>query len=140
VPTSFGPCVHTPPERVNTHAAPPPTPLVSLGPPMRAVLPSVDSATEEPWAAGDAAPVPTSFALLRPHATRAREHPCCSHGRHRSRNPIVTEPANEGGIAVGGKRYGIALIGGAYAPAPTSFAPCCVHTPSERVNTHAALT
>src|SRR5262245_665736 len=41
VPTSLLPCwVHTPPLRVNTHAAP--TPVLSLFPPTMAVLPSAD--------------------------------------------------------------------------------------------------
>src|SRR4051794_37234860 len=50
---SFGPCcVHTPDERVNTHAAPfphtpqeDPTRTWSLGPAISAVLPSADNAT-----------------------------------------------------------------------------------------------
>src|SRR5262249_41127456 len=66
VPNSLFPCwVHTPPLRVNTHAAP--TPLLSKNPPTMAVLPPPDSATEEPCAAVPPAPVPTS--LL----------PCCVH-------------------------------------------------------------
>jgi hypothetical protein len=64
VPTSFLPCcVQVPPLRVKTHAAPA-FPL-SAGPPTMAVLPSAESATDEPWRA-DKAPSPTSF-------------PCCVH-------------------------------------------------------------
>src|SRR6516225_3364920 len=60
VPTSFGPCsLHTPPERVNTHAAPA-SPL-SLNPPTMAVFPSPESDAEEPSCALRTAPVPTGF-------------------------------------------------------------------------------
>src|SRR5262249_27196638 len=50
-PLSFGPCwLHTLPLRVNTHAAP--IAPLSPGPPTMAVLPSPDSATDQPsWAA-----------------------------------------------------------------------------------------
>jgi hypothetical protein len=45
VPTSLSPCwVHTPLLRVKTHAAP--TKKLSKGPPMIAVLPSAERATE----------------------------------------------------------------------------------------------
>src|SRR5450759_983023 len=77
VPTSLLPCcVHTPPERVNTHAAPA-VPL-SKYPPTIAVLPSAEMETDQPC-------------------------------------------------------FGIPT-----APVPTSLLPCCVHTPPESVNTHAA--
>src|SRR5262245_7353036 len=47
LPTSLLPCcVQTPPLRVNTHTAP--VVLLSLGPPMMAVLPSADTATDAP--------------------------------------------------------------------------------------------
>src|ERR1700757_1704301 len=60
VPTSFLPCcVHTPPLRANTHAAP--VLLLSDHPPTMAVLPSADSATDMPWRAFPTAPLPTSF-------------------------------------------------------------------------------
>jgi hypothetical protein len=56
-PTSFVDCwVQTPPFRVQTHAAPPP--LLSLGPPTMAVLPSAEMATELPWEALPTAPEP----------------------------------------------------------------------------------
>src|SRR5262249_12381121 len=50
---------HTPPLRVNTHAAP--AVLLSLIPPTITVLPSADSATDRPCCAFPTAPVPTSF-------------------------------------------------------------------------------
>src|SRR5262245_24033727 len=49
----------------NTHAAP--APLLSTGPPVHAVLPSADTATELPCFAAPTAPVPTGLA------------PCCLH-------------------------------------------------------------
>src|SRR5262245_38555481 len=65
VPTSLLPCcVQTPLLRVKTHAAP--VKLLSVPPPIMAVLPSPDSETETPCA-DPTAPVPTS--LL----------PCCVH-------------------------------------------------------------
>src|SRR6516165_8493231 len=61
VPTSLLPCwVHTPPLRVNTHAAP--VALLSVCPPTIAVLPSADSAAETPcWTKLPTAPLPTSL-------------------------------------------------------------------------------
>src|SRR6058998_2198148 len=67
--TSLFCCVQTPPLRVNTHAAPAaPRPNgtdashgLSPGPPMMAVLPSADNATDKPWFARPTAPVPTSL-------------------------------------------------------------------------------
>src|SRR5713226_5327247 len=66
VPTSLAPCwLHTPAERVNTHAAP--TPPLSPGPPTKAVFPSADSATDVPCCTSPCsalpatAPVPTSL-------------------------------------------------------------------------------
>src|SRR6516164_3657679 len=59
-PTSLVPCwLHTPPARVKTHAAP--SRELSSNPPTMAVLPSPDSATDQPCAAAPTAPVPTSF-------------------------------------------------------------------------------
>src|SRR5262245_51811886 len=59
-PTSLVCWLHTPPLRVNTHAAP--TSLLSPSPPTMAVLPSSDSATEEPWLTPvPTAPLPTSL-------------------------------------------------------------------------------
>src|SRR5262249_1251110 len=51
--------LHTPPLRVHTHAAP--APPSSKPPPMTAVFPSADTATELPWCAPPTAPVPTSL-------------------------------------------------------------------------------
>src|SRR5580704_13525275 len=58
VPTSLL-LVQARPLRVKTHAAP--APELSPGPPMVAVLPSADNATEKPCWAAPTAPVPTSF-------------------------------------------------------------------------------
>src|SRR5271168_4922509 len=56
LPTSLLPCgVHTPPLRVNTHAAP--ALELSSGPPTMAVLPSADSATEKPCPAAPLVPL-----------------------------------------------------------------------------------
>ena len=60
VPTNLLPCcVQTPPLRVKTHAAP--VILLSASPPTMAVLPSADSATDQPCSASPTTAVPTSF-------------------------------------------------------------------------------
>src|SRR5258708_25193826 len=63
--SSFDACwVQAPLLRMNTHTAP--TPLLpdplSKGPPSIAVLPSPDSATDQPWFPKDTPPVPASLA------------------------------------------------------------------------------
>src|SRR6516162_6378821 len=67
-----------------------------------AVSPSPESATEVPCHAKPKAPVPTSFACWL-HRVRAREHP------RGAGKIVVTNPTENGGISVTGKRYGIAL-------------------------------
>ena len=69
--TSLLPCwLQTPPLRVKAQAAP--SLLLSVVPPMRAVLPSAERATEYPCSADPVAPVPTSLP------------PCCVHTPPRS--------------------------------------------------------
>src|SRR5262249_30233691 len=94
-----------PPRRGTPHAAP--APRLSVRPPTVAVLPSADSATDQPCAAGLIPPVPNSLApLLAPHGAAAGEHPC------RAEITVVIRPAHDGGVAVGGHRDGPALLGG----------------------------
>src|SRR5438067_13925077 len=70
-PSSRGPCwVHTPPLRVNTHAAP--ALVLSPKPPRIAVLPSPDSATEPPCWVCPTPPLPTSLASCWVHAPPLR--------------------------------------------------------------------
>src|SRR5262249_58042534 len=59
VPINFTCSLHTPPLRVKTHVAP--SLLLSFRPPMRAVLPSADSATEKPCWAAPTLLLPTSL-------------------------------------------------------------------------------
>ena len=60
LPTSLLPCwVQTPLLRVKTHAAP--MILLSASPPAMAVLPSAESATDQPCSASPTAKVPASF-------------------------------------------------------------------------------
>src|SRR5262245_58062342 len=64
--TNLAPCcVHVVPVRVKIHAAP--APLLSLCPPINAVLPSAVIDTQKPCWAGPTKPVPTSLG------------PCCVH-------------------------------------------------------------
>src|SRR6516165_7610838 len=117
LPTSLLPCcVQILPLRVKTHAAP--VVLLSLGPPMMAVLPSEERATDAPW---DHNPPPVFAgganqlaALLRPGTAAAREHPCCP-SRADDRRPIAisvvrARPAHDSRIAVRGQRDGHALV------------------------------
>src|SRR2546423_1806972 len=65
LPVSFSPCwVQVGPARVKIHAAPTPFPpgaALSKEPPIRAVLPSAESATPEPNSLVPLAPLPVSF-------------------------------------------------------------------------------
>src|SRR5262245_15940899 len=141
VPTSFLPCcVQRLPLRVNTHAAP----ILSWSdqPPMMAVLPSADSATDMPWRAAPPAPVPMSLlpcwlqtVLLRvnTHAPSARHVPTMAVLPSADSATEIPWPKGNGGCNGG-------CDGGSparWAPVPTSL-PCCVQTLPLRVNTHAA--
>ena len=88
-PVSFSPCwVQVAPERVNTHAAP--TPFLSPGPPISAVLPSADSATLAPKSPfAELAAAGELFALLGPRRARAREDP------RRARAAVVLRAADQ---------------------------------------------
>src|SRR6202167_6137526 len=109
-PTSLTPCcVQALPERVNTQAAP--AVELSCGPPVRAVLPSADRATEVPWLAAPAAPTPTNFApwtLLSAFPPMSAVLPSADKA---TEIPKFAAPA--------------ASLG-------TSFAPCCVEPPLAR--------
>src|SRR5262245_41041371 len=130
-PTSFLPCCVQPPLlRVNTHAAP--VLLLSNHPPTMAVLPSVESATDMPWRAFPPAPLPTSFLpccvqtpplRVNTHAASARQLPTMAVLPSAESATDIPWPAGNPGSSV---------------PLPTSLLPCCVQTPSLRVNTHAA--
>src|SRR5206468_2830632 len=106
VPTNLAPCwLHTPPLRVNTHAAP--ALLLSRFPPTMAVSPSSDNATEAPCWAAPTAPVPTSLfpCWVHPPPLRMNTHAAPA-------PPLSLFPAHDGGVAVGGQRDREALLGG----------------------------
>src|SRR5450759_206664 len=132
VPTSLLPCcVHTPPERVHTHAAP--AALLSPCPPTMAVLPSEEREIDWPCAALPTAPVPTS--LL----------PCCVHTPPERVNthaapavPLSKDPPTMAVLPSEEMETEEPCRAAPTAPVPTSLLPCCVHTPPERVHTHAA--
>src|ERR1043166_2029175 len=133
VPTSFAPCwLHTPALRVNTQAAP--APALSLAPPTTAVFPSADSHTDPPWAVVlNAAVVPTSFAPCWPHTLPVRLYTQAAPSPESSRLPPTTAvfPSAD-------SETDSPCSAAPTAPVPTSFAPCWLHTPAVRVNTHAA--
>ena len=132
-PVSFAPCwLQTPPERVNTHAAP--VAVSSSGPPISAVLPSAESATLVPNSPSPVSPRAGELcALLGPGRARAREHP------RRARAGVVAGAADQRRVAVGRRAPRCSRIRLRRSrPPPVSFSPCWVQVEPERVNTHAA--
>jgi hypothetical protein len=141
LPTNLSPCcAHTPPVRVNTHAAPAaPRPKgidrlhgLSPGPPRIAVLPSADSATDMPWQAFPTAPVPTRLfpcclqtPLLRVNTQAAPVLPLSDHPP-----TIAVLPSADSATDIPWRAL-------PNAPVPTNLFPCWVQTPPLRVNTHA---
>src|SRR6266446_4569270 len=133
VPTSFVPCwVHTPTERVYTHAAP--ATLLSKGPPTMAVFPSAESDTEKPCSAMPTAPVPTSFVpcwVHTPPEERVYTHAAPAKPLSAFPPTMAVFPSPESDT----EKPWCAMP---TASVPTSFVPCWVHIPPERVYTHAA--
>src|SRR5262245_836915 len=134
LPTNLFPCwVHPPPLLINTHAAP--APLLSSSPPTMAVtvLPSADSATDWPCRAAPTAPVPTSLrSCVHPKPLSINTHAAPTKLLSAGPPTIAALPAPDS--ATDWPWSALLPITGA----PTSFSPCCVHTPPLRVNTHAA--
>src|SRR5689334_12803406 len=120
--TSLLPCwFHAVPVRVKTHAAP--MLRASPGPPMSAVLPSPESATDVPWADAPIAPKPVSF------------EPCCVHALPDFVNtqtaptfPLSLWPATSTVLPSEDTATQLPCAADPAAPVPTSFEPCCVHT------------
>ena len=148
VPTNLGPCwLHTPPERVNTHAAPtlpPELPLMtmglSLGPPTMAVFPSLESATDKPCSnvGADCTRTDQFRPLLAPHPSRARVDP-------RSACKIVVDSrTDDGGIPISGNRHRLTLVCGiraVYGARTDQFRPLLAPHPSRaRVHPRSAET
>ena len=116
---SFGPCwLHTPPERVNTHAAP--SSSLSPGPPISAVLPSAESATSTPnWLLPSSPPVSFGPCWLHIPPERVNTHTA----------PVAMSssgPADQRGVAVFGQRNAVAEFAFSALARPVSFAPCWV--------------
>src|SRR6478672_3909416 len=139
--TSFSPCCVQPPSlRINTHAAPAgPRPKgtdrshgLSLGPPMSAVLPSADSASDMPWLAAPTAPEPTSFLPCCDQIPRLRVNTHAAPVLSWSDQPPTIAVLPSADSATEAPWRAIPM-----APEPTSCLPCCDQTPRLRVNTHA---
>src|SRR6516225_9328349 len=118
----------------NTQAAP--SVLLSKGPPTMAVLPSPESATEEPCPALPTTPVPTSFCCWL-HTPLGRVNTHAAPIELPDKDPkgppmmaVFPSPESET------ERPCCPASGN--APLPTSLGPCWLHTPPERVNIHAA--
>src|SRR2546425_1232077 len=117
----------------NTHAAPA-LPL-SSGPPTMAVFPSADTPTDLPCAAPPTAPAPTSLSPCWLHTplecvnTHAAPTPTLSS----STPTIAVFPSADSATER-------TCVASPTAPVPTSLSPCWLHTPLERVYSHAAPT
>src|SRR6516165_9121906 len=136
VPTSLLPCwLQTPPLRMKTHVAP--ACELSPGPPTTAVLPSLDNATDQPWAA-PTPPVPTSLLpcwLQTPLELRVKTHaaPACE----LSPGPPTMAVLPSAESATDMPCWPLPT-----APVPTSLLPCWLQTPllAFRVKIQAAPT
>src|SRR5471032_576198 len=142
--TPVAPCAPSTPARpcapwldsVNTQAAP--VMLLSLGPPIKAVVASADNATLDPNHVSMVAPVPVSFG------------PCCVHPPpERVKSQAAPKPplSNAAPIMAVLPSADNATLPANQPPSvppvssvAVSFAPCCVQVPPERVNTQAAPT
>src|SRR6516165_9419437 len=132
VPTSLLPCwFQTPPLRVKTHVAP--ACELSLGPPTTAVLPSSDSATDQPCAA-PTPPVPTSLlpCWVQTPLLRVKTHaaPACE---------LSPGPPTMAVLPSADSATEMPCWAPPTAPVPTSLLPCWLQTPlALRLKTHAA--
>src|SRR5262249_27107263 len=142
VPTSLFPCwLHTPPLRVNTHAAP--ALLLSPDPPTMAVLPSADSATEVPWKTWfPTAPVPTSLlpCWLHTPLLRLTTHAAPTPDEEQGELELPHGPPTIAVLPLADSATELPCWALPTTPVPTSLLPCWLHTPPLRVNTHAAPT
>ena len=131
---SFDPCcVHVEPVRVNTHAAP--TVLLSRGPPISAVPPSLDNATLEPNRPLPLAPEPVSlepcWVQVEPERVNTHAAPTPPLSERPPINAVFPSPDS----ATLQPNSPLPI-----APEPVSLEPCWVQVEPERVNTHAAPT
>src|SRR3954452_14501362 len=134
LPVSFVACwVQTPPERVNAHAAP--TPPLSPGPPIRAVLPSADSATLWPNWPVPVSSLPVSFVpcWVQAPPERVKAHAAPT-------KPLSVLPPMRAVLPSADRATLQPNSPAPVSPPPVSFVPCWVQTPPERVNAHAAPT
>src|SRR5437773_316544 len=98
-----------------------------------AVFPSPDTATEVPWSTGPTAPVPTSLAPCWLHTPPLRAY---THAAPAS--PLSPRPPTTAVLPSPDTATEVPCPAAPTAPVPTSLAPCWLHTPPLRVNTHAA--
>src|SRR5271157_4983912 len=137
LPTSLSPCwVHTPPERVNTQAAP--APPLSPGPPTTAMLPSAESATEEPCVAFPTAPEPASLPPCWVHTLPERVKTHAAPARLLSSGPPTMAVLPSADRATDCPACAPLPKSALTASEASSAPPCWVHTPPERVKTQAA--
>ena len=132
VPVNLTPCcVHTPSLKTKIQAAP--ALVLSVLPPMTAVLPFAAIATEIPWPAAPVAPVPTSLLpcwIQKPSLLRvkiqAAPAPLLSAGAPMMAVVPSPEMATE-----------VPCCAAPTAPVPINSWPCCVQRPALRVKIHA---
>ena len=132
LPTSLLPCwVQVPAFREKTHAAP--ALLLSKIPDKIAVFPSAERETDQPWPELPVPPVPANLLPCCVHtpAERVKTHAAPTQLLSSSPPKIAVFPSAE-------RETDLPCCALPIAPLPTSLLPCCVHTPAERVKTHAA--
>ena len=111
LPTSFAPCwLHTPPLRVKTHVAPADA-VVGKPADDRGVAVARQRDRVALLGGSHSAAADQLRALLAPHPAAAGEDP------RRSGAAVVAGPAHDRGVAVGGQRDRIALLGGSHSAA-----------------------
>src|SRR6185503_13683265 len=132
VPTSLLPCcLHAPPLRVYTHAAPW-LPL-SAYPPTMAVLPSALRDTDQPWNAAPVLPVPTSLPPCWLHTPPLRVYTQAAPRLLLSPRPPTMAVLPSALRDTDRPWYAAPVLA-----VPTSLPPCWLHTPPLRVYTQAA--
>src|SRR5450756_67842 len=106
---------------------------LSVNPPTMAVLPSPDSATDQPCWVPPIAPVPTSLLPCWLHTPPLRVKTHVAPNDPLSANPptVAVLPSDDSATERPWKAAPT-------APVPTSLLPCWLHTPLLRVKTHVA--
>src|SRR5471030_209471 len=128
-----GPCAPCAPRRgsVATQAAP--TPALSSGPPIRAVVASADSATLHPKEPAPVSPSPVRFEPCGVQTLAERINIQAAPREPLLSGPPIRAVFPSAANATLSPKWPLSI-----SSVAVSFGPCCVPTPPERVNTQAA--